>query len=411
VAILIRRRRDTQADWVSVDPIIPTGQLAFELGTGENGTPRIKFGNGTNVFSDLPYLSAKNNLSAVSDPTISNNASQSYSIGSFWVNAAATRGFILTSFSGADAIWTPWGGLISSITQIQGVPAFPNDGYDYVLVENNGTLTWELYTTGGDAVDSVNGLTGVVILNLDDLNDVPAYPNDGYQYVLVEENGVLTWELYVSSAGAVDSVNGLTGIVVLNLDDINDVPAYPNDGYQYVLVEENGVVTWELLPAAGVDSVNGLTGVVVLNLDDINDVPAYPNDGYKYVLTEDSGVLAWELYTAGTIPQEEEIEGTAIYDGAVTGTYNLDLSTFTAFYGVLTGNTIITVSNTPASGDSFVRSLKIRSYATESLTLPVTWEVVSGSYTADGTLHDFQIEFSNFPTEGLLVTVYINPIP
>ncbi len=225
MAILIRRRRDTQSNWATVDPIVPNGQLAFELGTGENGTPRIKFGNGTDVFSALPYFSAKNNLSAVSDPTIANNASQSYSIGSFWVNTSGTRGFVLTSFSGADANWTPWGALISSLSQIQDVPNYPNDGYDYVLVESNGILSWQLYTTGGGgAVDSVNGFTGVVVLNLDDINDVPPYPNDGYDYVLVENNGTLTWELYVTG-GAVDSVNGLTGIVILNLDDINDVPA------------------------------------------------------------------------------------------------------------------------------------------------------------------------------------------
>jgi len=110
------------------------------------------------------------------------------------------------------------------------------------------------------------------------------------------------------------------------------------------------------------------------------------------------------------IPDEDDITGNALYDATLTGTYNLDLSTFTAFYGVLTGNTIITVSNTPASGDSFVRSLKIASSTTQSLTLPVTWEVI-GTYAADGTVNDIQIEFSNFPTVGLTVTAYINQWP
>lgn len=108
-------------------------------------------------------------------------------------------------------------------------------------------------------------------------------------------------------------------------------------------------------------------------------------------------------------PDEEEIDGTAIYDATFTGTENLDLSTFQSLRALLTGNTTITVTNTPASGESFVRSLKIASSSTESLTLPGSWNVV-GTYTADGTVNDLQIEFSNFPTTGLFVTAYINDV-
>ena len=111
-----------------------------------------------------------------------------------------------------------------------------------------------------------------------------------------------------------------------------------------------------------------------------------------------------------TTPLEERINGTALYNATMTGTVNLDLSTFTAYYGILTGNTDITVTNTPATGFSFVRSLKIESDTTESLTLPVGWEVI-GTYEADGSVNDLQIEFSNFPTVGLTVTVYINQWP
>lgn len=49
----------------------------------------------------------------------------------------------------------------------------------------------------------------------------------------------------INSSGAVDSVNGQTGVVVLTLENLNDVPVYPNDGDEYVLVENNGVLTWE----------------------------------------------------------------------------------------------------------------------------------------------------------------------
>ena len=88
---------------------------------------------------------------------------------------------------------------------------------------------------------------------------------------------------------------------------------------------------------------------------------------------------------------------------------NLDLSTFTALRAVLTGNTTLTASNTPASGESFVRSLTISSTASETLTLPVSWNVF-GTYQANTNLHDIQIEFSNFPTEGLVVKAFINEL-
>jgi hypothetical protein len=59
---------------------------------------------------------------------------------------------------------------------------------------------------GGGAVDSVNGQTGSVILNLNNINDVPPYPNDGNDYVLVENNGSLTWEV-PGGGGAVTAPN------------------------------------------------------------------------------------------------------------------------------------------------------------------------------------------------------------
>ena len=136
-----------------------------------------------------------------------------------------------------------------------------------------------------------------------------------------------------------------------------------------------------------------------------------------YIVTDVSTTATSKKVTIATLKAgvvadllEEEIDGTALYNATMTGTVNLDLSTFTAYRGILTGNTTITVTNTPASGKSFVRSFTIQSSATESLTLPAAWKIVNGTYTADGTVNDIQIEFSNFPTTGLLVKVYFNDV-
>ena len=93
-----------------------------------------------------------------------------------------------------------------------------------------------------DAVDSVNGQTGVVVLTTTDINEgtnlyftdarvesnsavtlntakvsFPEAPNDGQQYARQSQS----WSV-VSGGGAVDSVNGQTGVVVLDTDDINE---------------------------------------------------------------------------------------------------------------------------------------------------------------------------------------------
>ena len=134
-------------------------------------------------------------------------------------------------------------------------------------------------------------------------------------------------------------------------------------------------------------------------------------DDELYIVTDTGGTPTSQKIAYSDLTKEELIKGTALYNGAMSGTVNLDLATFASFRGILTGNTTITVTNTPAVGESFTRSLKISSTATESLTLPVGWNIVSGTYGATTAVDDFQIEFSNFATAGLIVTVYINAIP
>ncbi len=103
---------------------------------------------------------------------------------------------------------------------------------------------------------------------------------------------------------------------------------------------------------------------------------------------------------------EEQILGTATYNGAATGTLALDLATFSDRYLLLTGNATITVSNTPATGKSFIKSLTVKSTATETFGVPGTW-IVIGEYLATGVENYFDIKFTNYPTVGLKVVCNI----
>ena len=69
-----------------------------------------------------------------------------------------------------------------------------------------------------NTVDSVNSLTGAVSLGLLELDDVGSDGSNG-QVLTTNGSGSFTFTT-VSAGGAVDSVNGATGVVVLDTDDI-----------------------------------------------------------------------------------------------------------------------------------------------------------------------------------------------
>ena len=95
-------------------------------------------------------------------------------------------------------------------------------------------------------VTSVNGKTGAVVLDAEDVGALP----DSYTAPVTSVNG-MTGDVIVSGGGggAVDSVNGKTGVVVLTASDVGALPS----SYQ-----------------APVTSVNGQTGNVVISASPIN---------------------------------------------------------------------------------------------------------------------------------------------
>lgn len=142
--------------------------------------------------------------------------------------------------------------------------------------------------------------------------------------------------------------------------------------------------------------------------DDVTNVYEYTGTlpktiGVSTFETTDFDLISTGGETVYTPPLEETVIGTALYDGNISGTYDLDLSTFSDFYGILTSNTVLTVSNTPAVGKSFVRNAIFKSSTTETLDLPNTWNI-NGDIDTTGVENNFTIKFSNFPTVGLIVT-------
>jgi len=98
----------------------------------------------------------------------------------------------------------------------------------------------------------------------------------------------------------------------------------------------------------------------------------------------------------------------ALYSSTTTGTVSLDLATFDSWYRVLTGNTDFTFTNTPASGETFVRTLEVITTAAESLTFSTATKVIGTFVNDNTTVNLITINFANYPTVGLRVTVIIS---
>lgn len=57
MAQIVKHLRDTLANWVSNDPVMASGQMGLVLNASTGVTEGVKMGNGTDVWSDLPYIS------------------------------------------------------------------------------------------------------------------------------------------------------------------------------------------------------------------------------------------------------------------------------------------------------------------------------------------------------------------
>jgi hypothetical protein len=138
-----------------------------------------------------------------------------------------------------------------SLTETQDVRlTAPADGE--VLTYDGALGLWVNEPVPADAVQSVNGQTGTVVL---DAADVGAYADDNPSG-FVDASGA-------AAAAPVQSVNSLSGTVVL---DAAAVGAYP-DSNPSGFVDAAGAAV-----AAPVQSVNGASGTVVLDAEDVGAI-------------------------------------------------------------------------------------------------------------------------------------------
>lgn len=137
------------------------------------------------------------------------------------------------------------------LTKVKNILRFvPDDGsVGQILRRTAHGAEWSNEQGGGGAVDSVNGQTGTVVLTSSDVGALP----DTYVAPVTSVNGQ-TGDVIVSG-GAVDSVNGQTGTVVLGKSDIG--LGNVDNVQQYSATNP---------PPYPVTSVNSQTGAVTLSI-------------------------------------------------------------------------------------------------------------------------------------------------
>lgn len=150
---------------------------------------------------------------------------------------------LTTAAQGPAGVGIPVGGTTGQV-----LAKATGDNYD---------TEWVDPAAGGGAVDSVNGQTGVVILDTDDVAE--GATNLYYTEARVAANAAVA----AATAHVATTSGNPHGVTLADVGGIADAPS---DGNQYA--RQDG--SWAQV-TAGVASVNEQTGVVVLDTDDVDE--------------------------------------------------------------------------------------------------------------------------------------------
>ena len=202
-------------------------------------------------------------------------------------------------------------------------------------------------------------------------------------FTKVQENFT---ELYTDDTGDVDSVNGQTGTVVLDSDDISDAGKTNQWDKTVTLSEGDNVTITGTYPnftiasndvvgavssVSGGDSisVNSTTGAVIVT----NDAPNYNHTG------EVTG--ATELTIASNVITQDKLANqfkTTLTNGSATGSVSLDFGAYQVFDMTLSGTTTFGITNAEIG---MVKDLYVTGVQTFSIT---NGKSVAGTY--DGSV-------------------------
>ncbi len=318
----IQIRRDVSSDWTAINPILASGEGGLETNTG-----KLKFGDGSTAWNDLPYLTQgekgdkgdrgyQGTAGLKGDP--GNNGApgatgqtglpgstgatgakgdkgDTGSPGTNGSNGAKGEKGDKGDTGNTGATGSP--GLTGS-QGIQGVKGDKGDKGDTGDAGTNGTNG----TDGADGViQSIVGGSGITVDDTD-----PANPE-------------------ISTSGAVTSVNGDTGDVVLNQDDVLD----GTTNKQYSVTEKTKLAGIEA-SADVTDATNvGAAGAFMKSVDDTDDIAVGSTNKFATAaektklgfisVTQAVDLDTMESDIAGKQPLDSDLTTIAALDSSVAG--------------------------------------------------------------------------------------------
>lgn len=269
--VRIQIRRETAANWDAANPVLAAGEPGVELDTG-----KMKVGDGVRSWRNLPYSSGPS--PAISAPldvgTRSSGTSAYYAradhshalpsavtvvsltAGSATIagDLAVTGSLIGGTHQHTSAAITDWNTAASDA-----VNANLAAGDNVTLSRDSGTGVITIASTAGSgAVTSVAGRTGAVVLSTVDMGDWPAPFGNAGKY-LTTDGATFSWADPLANGG-VSTVNDLSGIVSIAAGANVTLATNPS----------TGVITIAANTTAGtgdVTSVNSLIGALTIAAD------------------------------------------------------------------------------------------------------------------------------------------------
>ena len=380
---LIQPRGGTAAEWTSVNPVLADQEYGYETDTLKH-----KYGDGVTAWNDLPYASDGSGIQDLEDVIAQDPIATSK-----------------PQFQGNAQVGTTNDGVLE----------FGNNGAQIrnstkdLFIEHPQSVIFKI-----DSLSSYPALFSPTNYNAS-TNTPPLSNTDTFRKFVI---------YYVSVAGTQDFG---AGNITFEVGDyvINNGSVWT----KFIDNNQSGTQNLQEVTDVGATTTNNTSIQGVLTVGDGSDAIINLNDGQNGKLAADGTTfeivhdiaiqfdaplvtvnpptvdesVSTKKYVDDAISNRTE---TATYSATSTAVTTLDCDTFDSRYQILTVNTDIQWSNTPASGESFVKTLEV--IGAFSLSFSTSTKII-GTYVDDGTtVNIITINFANYPTVGLRTTVMIN---
>ena len=310
---------------------------------------------------------------------------------------AADNSLIITDKAGVTAVVTLASTAadipVDSVNGLTGVVVLPvMSGSNFtaasadntlLITEKDGTTTSVTLASTAAPVDSVNGLTGVVVLPVMSGSNFTAGTADN-SLLITEKDGTTTSVTLASTAAPVDSVNGQTGTVVLPILSGSSFTAGAANNSLLITAGDGATTSVQLGDAeALVDSVNGLTGVVVLPVMSGSNFTAASADNTLLITEKDGTTTSVTLASTAVDIPVDSVNGQ-------TGVVVLPILSGSSFTAGAADNTLIITDKAGVTEVVTLASTAAPVDSVNGLTGVVVLPVMSGSNftaaSADNTL-------------------------